>query len=337
MKSLVKRNGDTVVFENKPFVVASESFVGKKEKSGPLHEYFKHYQNDTVFCKQTYEQAESELVKRAFELATKSLKQKPEIVFCGDLQNQCAATTFGLRESGIAHVGLYGACSTMAESLALASNFVACSVYDSACALASSHFCTAERQFRTPLEYGGRRVPPAQWTATASGCVVVSRQKPNDKAVTVDGFRFGKIVDFGICDVNNMGGAMAPAAADSYIGFFDESKTSPDDYDFIVTGDLGKVGSRLFLELMSKNGYDVHNHLDCGLLIFDVNEKGVNSGGSGAGCSAAVLASYFIPKLQNKKFKKIVFAATGALMNVTTFQQKQSIPSIAHIVVLSAN
>ncbi len=331
----VERFGDTVLFKQKPSIISTASFVGKKEKSGPIGEYFENYQNDTEFCKTTFEKAESELIKRAYNLAIKDISPKPQIVFGGDLLNQGIATTYGLRDSGIAHVGLYGACSTIAEAIALASGFVGCGIYNSACAIASSHFCTAERQFRTPLEYGGRRVPPAQWTATASGCFVIGEKQKSKKSVDIEGFRFGKITDLQVFDINNMGAAMAPAAADSFIGFFNETKTDPQDYDYIVTGDLGKVGSGLFKELMLQHGYKLKNHKDCGLLIYDLDAKGVNSGGSGAGCSSAVVSSYFVKKLLDGDIKKIAFAATGALMNSTTFQQKETIPTIAHIVVLS--
>ncbi len=251
------------------------------------------------------------------------------MLFAGDLLNQCTGSAYGLRELGIPFMGLYGACSTMAESLCAAGLFVEEGLAGRALAVTSSHFCSAERQFRFPLEYGGQRPPTAQWTATASGAVVVEK---TGKPPFIRGISIGKMVDLGITDANNMGAAMAPAAAETIRTFLEESKTRPEDYDRILTGDLGKVGSQLLAELLERDGVSLAGrHDDCGLLLFDPERQDVHAGGSGCGCSAAVLCGSILPELAEGLYGDVLFAATGALMSPTAVQQGESIPGICHL------
>ncbi len=331
---MAKRIGkSTLVLENKPSVSGYASFVGKKEHEGPLGRYFAHYDDDTTFGKTSWETAECELQSRAFMLAKASAdleNDEIDVLFGGDLLNQCIATGFASRGSALPFVGLFGACSTMAESLGLASVFVDGGYAEKAAAITSSHFCSAERQFRFPLEYGGQRTPSAQWTVTGSGCVIVG---PHDDAqVTVSEVCFGAVTDYEVSDINNMGCAMAPAAADTLVRFFRDTKTKASDYGAVVTGDLAAVGSKVLLRLCRLEGFDVPNHLDCGKMIFDADTQNVGAGGSGCGCCASVLTSYFLPLMERGEMRDILFIATGALMSPTSFQQGESIPGIAHLV-----
>ncbi|MEG1778616.1 MAG: stage V sporulation protein AD, partial [Oscillospiraceae bacterium] len=249
--------------------------------------------------------------------------------------NQCISSTYGLRETGVPFIGLYGACSTMAESIGLAALFVEAGFADKAGAVTSSHFCAAERQFRFPLDYGGQRTPTAQWTVTGSGGAVVSntpKQAPYVKAVT-----FGTIEDLGITDVNNMGAAMAPAAMATISNYFSDTASDANDVDLILTGDLGSVGSELLYHLMEEQGYNIRSkHKDCGNLIYYAKAQDVHAGGSGCGCSATVLCSYILPQLVSGDLKNVLFVATGALMSPTSVQQGESIPGVAHLVHLTA-
>ena len=230
-------------------------------------------------------------------------------------------------------LGIYGACSTMAEGLLLASLFVDNDLAKKAMAVTSSHFCTAERQYRFPLNYGGQRTPTSQWTATASGSLVVA---PSEKPPYIRGCTIGKIVDLGVSDANNMGAAMAPAAFSTISTFFTDTGMTPSDFDYIVTGDLGKVGSRILCELFERENINIRdNHKDCGMMLYDFDEQDIHAGGSGCGCAGSVLCGYFLPKLRAGEIKNILFAATGALMSPTVNQQGESIPSISHLVWLS--
>ena len=256
-----------------------------------------------------------------------------QYIFAGDLLNQCISSAYGLRDLQIPFVGLYGACSTMAESLSMASIFTAAGACTNAVAVTSSHFCSAERQFRFPLEYGGVRTPTAQWTVTGSGSVVVGSHLngPYVNMVTI-----GKIQDMGIKDLNNMGAAMAPAAADTIKCFLEDTGKKPEDFDMILTGDLGLVGSELLVKLLLKDDIDISKkHQDCGLLIYDLEKQDVHAGGSGCGCSGSVLCSYILNNMQNGAINDVLFVATGALMSTTSVQQGESIPGIAHLVYLS--
>lgn len=328
-------NRCTIKLTTPPSIKSYASIVGKKEGEGPMGEYFDEINNDPYFGQKTFEQGESELVKQTVGLAVSKAGLKPEdinFMFAGDLLNQCIGSTFGLRDLEIPFLGIYGACSTMSEGLLLSSLTVD-NIGGNIVASTSSHFCTAERQFRLPLEYGGQRTPTAQWTATASGAVVVSAEggPPFIRAVSV-----GSIVDLGITDANNMGAAMAPAAANTINQFFTDTKMKPEDFDYIITGDLGKVGSRLLCELLEKEGLDIRdNHKDCGLMMYSFENQDVHAGGSGCGCSGSILCGYFLDKVKLGEIKNILFCATGALMSPTSSLQGESIPGISHAVWIS--
>lgn len=333
---MAKRLGrSTFRTDDPPSALGFAAAGGKKEGEGPLGGEFDLLNTDTSFGEETWEKAESRLqldaVRKALEKAALSPKEI-DLIFAGDLLNQCVGSTYGLRALEIPFLGVYGACSTMAESLCLASLFVDSRLAGQAVAVTSSHFCSAERQFRFPLEYGGQRPPTAQWTATAAGAVIVGRGNgPYIREVTV-----GTITDLGITDMNNMGAAMAPAAASTFATFFKDTGTRPEDYDRIFTGDLGKVGSMLLLELLQEEGYDLsRNHEDCGLLLYSP-EQDVHAGGSGCGCSASVLCAHILPRLRKGEYKEVLFAATGALMSPTLVQQGESIPGIAHLIHFSS-
>lgn len=334
MAKKITRN--TFVMQNSPSIRAFASVAGPKESEGPLGSCFDKISSDSHFGKETWEQAESELQKQTVELAiSKSGLKSDDIdyIFSGDLVNQCIATTYGLRSLNIPFLGLYGACSTMSEGLMLAALLTDSGIGGNIIAAASSHFSTAERQFRFPLSYGGQRTPSAQWTCTASGAVILSPQggAPYVKACTI-----GTITDLGITDANNMGAAMAPAAASTIKQFLTDTKHSPDDFDVILTGDLGIVGSKLLIELLQKDNIDISSqHKDCGIMIFDPVEQDTHSGGSGCGCSASILCAYFLPRIQTGEINNLLFIGTGALMSPTSSQQGESIPSIAHLVHIS--
>ncbi|BED92921.1 MAG: stage V sporulation protein AD [Candidatus Paraimprobicoccus trichonymphae] len=325
----------TIEFENKIFVQSFSAVAGKKESEGPLKEFFDKIFQDTTLGEETWEKSESKLQSQVVKLSLKKAKLTSEdidYIFSGDLLNQNISSTFGLKKFGIPFLGQYGACSTMAQNLVLASIFIESKVANRTLAVTSSHFCSAERQFRFPLEYGGQRTPTAQWTVTGSGSVILGLEKKTD--IYINKVTVGKITDLGIKDQNNMGAAMAPAAFETLQNFFSDTETIPEDYDAIFTGDLGAVGSNLLRDLLIKEkNIDISkNHKDCGLIIFKRKEQDVHSGGSGCGCSASVLCSYILSKLQKKEFKNIIFMATGALMSPTSVQQNEPIPGIAHLV-----
>ena len=323
----------TLEFDNVGIVSFSSS-VGKKEGDGPLKDYFDKIFEDDYIGEDSWEKAERELQKvTARNALSKAMMSNSDIdmVFAGDLINQCVSANYAMKEFNTPFFGLYGACSTMAESLILASMSIASGYSKTAMCVTSSHFCSSEKQFRFPLEYGGQRTPTSQWTVTGSGATVLSNtieDCPKIKRATV-----GKIVDMGIKDINNMGAAMAPAAVSTLKNFFEDTNTTPQDYDMILTGDLGVVGSSLLCEIMDKEGYNIYEkHNDCGKMIFDIEAQDVHAGGSGCGCGASVLNSYVLKNMVEKKLKKVIFTATGALMNPTTVFQGDSIPGIAHLV-----
>lgn len=326
----------TKILNKTPSVIASAAVGGKKEHEGPMGEYFDKINNDPYFSEDTFEQGECQLQKQSIlHVLNKAGLEATDIdvLFGGDLLNQCTGTTYGVRSFEIPFLGIYGACSTMAEGLLMSSLFVNAGYADKAMAVTSSHFCTAERQYRFPLNYGGQRTPTSQWTATAGGALVVSGKEkpPYVRACTI-----GKIVDMGVTDANNMGAAMAPAAYSTIKEFFDDTGMSPEDFDFIVTGDLGKVGSRILCELFERDGVNIRErHKDCGLMLYSFDEQDVHSGGSGCGCAGSMLCGYFIPQLRAGAIHNILFAATGALLSPTVNQQGESIPSISHLVWLS--
>lgn len=336
---MIERVGkNTLKLLTKPSIIGNAGVVGKNEGEGPLAEEFDFIFDDDMLGEPSFEKAESSLQREALIRALiKSGRaiEDVEYIFAGDLLNQCIASTFSLREFGISFLGLFGACSTMALSLGLASVFTESGASKLCVAATSSHFCSAERQFRLPLEYGGQRTPTAQRTVTGAGACVLAEHtcdKPSVEAVT-----FGKIVDLGIKDANNMGAAMAPAAAMTVSEFFNDTGISPDELDAVVTGDLGFVGSELFLQLLKKDySIDISAiHKDCGMMMFYREKQDVHCGGSGCGCSASVLNTYFMKRLTDGTYKKILFVATGALMSPTSSQQGESIPSIAHAVLIT--
>lgn len=330
--------GRTIKMYCPPSIKGFSSTVGSKEGEGPMRECFDVIEQDSYFGQDTWEKAESEMQKQTVTRAIDNAGLKPQdidFMFAGDLINQCIGTTFGIRDLNIPFFGIYGACSTMAEGLLLASLLVDGKAGNNIVASTSSHFSTAERQFRFPLSYGGQRTPTAQWTCTASGAVVVSAQ---NQSPYIQGVTVGKIVDMGITDANNMGAAMAPAASDTIKTYLQDTGRKPSDFDYIVTGDLGIVGSELLLKLLKMDGIDISaNHRDCGAMMFDPESQDTHSGGSGCGCSASILCGYFLKELQKGAVKNILFAATGALMSPTACQQGESIPSISHLIHISAS
>lgn len=322
----------TIIFENRPAIISYASVVGKKEGEGPLAARFDEIFDDTLMGEDSWEKAESSIQKNALRIAMKKAgltADQIDCTFAGDLLNQCVGSAFGLREFGIPQVGLYGACSTMALSLAMASIFVSFGAVNTAAAVTSSHFCSAERQFRFPITYGGQRTPTSQWTVTGAGSVIVSKGNgPQISAVTI-----GKIVDLGVTDANNMGAAMAPAAADTIKDHIKSMGAKPSDYDLILTGDLGKIGRQLLIELLDQDNFSIsENHDDCGLLIYDLEKQDVHAGGSGCGCSGSVLCSDILKRFEEGTLNRLLFCATGALMSTTSSQQGESIPGIAHAV-----
>ena len=336
---MAKREGErTVVLEDNIRIKSFASVVGPKEAEGPLSRWFDITSEDEFFGEDSFEKAESRLQQLSVKTALKraDLSEKDvDLIFAGDLLNQCIGSSYGLKGFGIPFVGLYGACSTMCLSLIMATMSVESGAANRAIAVTSSHFCSSERQFRFPLEYGGQRPPTAQWTVTGSGAVVVEKQNgQSGLPITVKAFTVGKIVDLNVTDMNNMGAAMAPAAADTISAFLTDTETEASDYDLILTGDLGVVGAKLLLKLLSEQGIELENYNDCGKMIFDRDRQDVHSGGSGCGCSASVLCSYVLSKMTSGELKNVLFCATGALMSPTASMQGESIPSVAHLVQL---
>ncbi len=329
------RKGNTVILESRPKIISNAAVAGKKEGAGPLGKEFDKVYTDTTLGEDCWEKAESGLLKTAvctaLEKSGKSLEEI-DAVYSGDLLNQCIGSTFGLRELNMPFCGLYGACSTMALSLVQASLAIESGGFDCCLAATSSHFCSAEKQFRYPLEYGGQRTPTSQWTVTGSGAAVLCREEKGEHPY-IDKVHLGTIQDLGITDANNMGAAMAPAARKTIADFLRDTATAPEDYDLILTGDLGAVGSELLYELLRKeDNIDISSvHKDCGLLIYDRENQDVHAGGSGCGCSASVLCSYILNGMRQGKYSNILFIATGALMSTVSSKEGESIPGIAHL------
>ena len=322
------------------YIVSSASAVGKNESEGPLGLLFDAVSDDDRFGQETFERAESEMQRLALERAIAKAGLEPDsidAVFAGDLLNQCVASSYGTLSFGIPLFGLYGACSTAAGGLILASLLLGSGARRCA-AVTSSHFCTAERQFRFPLEYGGQRTPTAQWTVTGAGAFVLSEDKEDAAAPSppravprVTAVMPGRAVDRGIDDLSNMGAAMAPAAADTLDRFF-SAGADPGEFDMIVTGDLGREGSEILRDLIASTGRDIRRyHTDCGLMIYDCDGTDRHSGGSGCGCSAAVMASSVLENIRAGVLRRVLFVGTGALMSPLTVNQKATIPAIAHL------
>lgn len=325
----------SIQFEEAPYILASASVVGTKEGEGPLGKLFDMVGSDDKFGEDTWEAAESNLQKEAATLAIgKAGLKSDEIryIFGGDLLGQSIATTFGIMELNIPLFGLYGACSTAGESLSLAAMAVAAGYGEQILAVTSSHFASAEKQFRFPLEYANQRPLSATWTVTGSGAFVLGKKRSKAR---ITGITPGKVVDYGIKDSMNMGAAMAPAACDTIFQNLIDFDRKPEDYDKIITGDLGYVGQEILIKLLREKGVDISKqHMDCGIEIFDRENQDTNSGGSGCGCSAVTLSSYFLPQIEKGSMKRILFVPTGALLSTVSFNEGQTVPGIAHGVVI---
>lgn len=326
--------GETLVLKNAPAVSAFASVVGQKEADGPLGRRFDAVEPDARAGQDSWEKAESAMLRRAIDMAAERAGGAPGCVLAGDLLNQCAGSAYAVRGVAAPFFGLYGACSTMAEGLGLAALLVDGGYFESAAAATGSHFCSAERQFRYPLEYGGVRTPTAQWTVTGAGCVVLSREGAGPY---VTRFTPGRIVDAGIKDMANMGAAMAPAAYDTLKRHFEQTGRAPGYYDVVLTGDLGRLGQEILRDLFAADGIDLGpNYMDCGVLIYDIERQDTHCGGSGCGCSASVLTGHFLRGMRDGLWRRVLFAATGALMSPTTAQQGESIPAICHAVAIES-
>ena len=311
-------------------IAAGAAVVGKTEGEGPLAERFDEVSADSYFGCGSWEAAETEMLKRCFSAVCGKAGIVPgelQYVLAGDLQNQCTAAAYAVRDSGTPYLGLYNACSTFGEALALGAVLTDGGVKN-VCAMASSHFSTAERQYRGPLEYGGQRTPTAQWTVTGAGAVIL---RPGGDGPCVTHITTGRVVDAGVKDLGNMGAAMAPAALDTLLGHFSDTGRAPEDYDAVITGDLGAFGHSILEELAREEGLEFPCvFTDCGMLVFDPKRQDVHAGGSGAGCSAAVFSGHILRNLRERVWNRVLFAPTGALMSPTLNQQGESIPAICH-------
>lgn len=333
----MQKGKQSLCFAEAPFIISSANIVGKKEGEGPLAGCFDVIGEDDKFGQKTWEEAESTLQKEALTMALGKAginKEDIRYLFAGDLLGQTIATSFGLMDFQIPLFGLYGACSTCGESLSLAAMCVAAGYADKAAAVTSSHFASAEKQFRFPLEYANQRPLSATWTVTGSAAFILGKEKGMAK---ISGITTGKIVDFGLKDSMNMGAAMAPAAKDVIKQHFEDFERDAKDYDRIITGDLGTVGQEILIDLLQKDGYDIHDvHMDCGIEIFDAKTQNTGAGGSGCGCSAVTLSAYFLKQIQEKTLKRILFVPTGALLSTVSFNEGMSVPGIAHAVVIES-
>ncbi len=333
MNATNQRGQQSFLLPNKPVITHWASIAGKKESEGPLANYFDHTCQDTYFGQKTWEQAEKRLQQMALEtLAGKAgLETKNfSLVFSGDLLNQCIGSSFSLNKTGIPHLGLYGACSTMAQSLLLAAITVDGGYSNQVVALTSSHFASSERQYRFPLGYGGQRTPTAQWTVTGAGAALVCSK---GKGPVIDSATIGTVTELGIKDAANMGAAMAPAALATIRSHLQDMNRTAEDFDLIITGDLGLHGKQMLLELARREGLNLAGKLtDCGTMVFDLERQDVHSGGSGCGCSAITLCGYLLDLLAKDSRKRILFCGTGALLSPTSTQQGLPIPGICHAV-----
>ena len=328
-----KLGKQTIKFDNPPTITSTASIVGPKESDGPLASYFDKCLDDEFWGEETWEKAESKIIKETVSLAIAKSgipSQNIDYCFAGDLLNQCISSCFGLRELNIPFFGVFGACSTFTEAISLGSVFIDGGAAENVLCATSSHFCSAEKQFRFPLELGNQRPPTSQWTVTGSGSVVLSK---SGNGPFITHITSGKIVDLGIKDANNMGAAMAPAAVDTLLTHFQDTGRAPSYYDLILTGDLGHIGKEITIDMMKTHGYNIKsNYNDCGVLIFDKATQDTHSGGSGCACCGTVFSGYVFQQLQEKKVQKVLLIATGALTNSTSAQQGESIPGIAHAV-----
>lgn len=329
-----RKGRQTLVFDTMPCIAAAASVAGKKESEGPLGKLFDVTLDDDIWGEKSWERAESKLQREVVRLVIdkrKICETDVDCIFAGDLLNQCVGAHYGLKDMRVPFFGLYGACSTFCEGMILAAMSVDSGCSQRSICVTSSHYCSSEKQFRLPLNYGGQRSPTAQWTVTGAGSCVIEE----GTGVRILGATPGRIVDMGISDASNMGTAMAPAAADTLTALFKDTGTAPNDYDLILTGDLGTVGSEILKDLMLEEGFDISGkHQDCGCLIFDIEKQDVHAGGSGCGCMASVFCADIMRKLSDGKIKKMILMATGALMNTQAINQGESIPSVAHALII---
>ncbi len=330
MKRLGKQ---TISFDHPPTILETASIVGPKESDGPMASYFDQTLTDEFYGEKTWEKAESKIIKETVnKVITKSgiPANKIDYCFAGDLLNQCISSSFGLRELNIPIFGIFGACSTFVEGMCLGSVFLEGGGANYVLCATSSHFCSAEKQFRFPLELGNQRPPTSQWTVTGSGAAILSAEGEGPYITSITP---GTIVDLGIKDGNNMGAAMAPAALNTLISHFKDTGRKPSYYDAIITGDLGHIGKSILIDMAEAQGYNIKsNYNDCGVLIFDKDKQDTHAGGSGCACIGTVFSGYFFKMLKEKKYKRILLIATGALMNSTSSQQGETIPGIAHAI-----
>lgn len=326
-----KLGNQTIKLSTPVSILNTACIVGPKESDGPMAKYFDQCLEDEFWGEKTWEKAESKIIKETVNtVLSKSGISSKQIDYCfaGDLLNQCISSSFGLRETNIPFFGIFGACSTFAESMCLGSLFIASGAATNVLCATSSHFCSAEKQFRFPLELGNQRPPSSQWTVTGSGACILSN---SNHGPFITHITPGKIVDMGITDANNMGAAMAPAFVDTLVTHFEDTGRSPEYYDAIISGDLGYIGKDIATELAQNKGYNIkNNYYDCGVLMFDKEKQDTHSGGSGCACFGSIFSGYFYNQLKELKLKKILCIATGALMNATSSQQGESIPGIAH-------
>ncbi len=332
----IKLSQRSIKFTTPPSVKSCASTVGQKEGEGTLGEYFDVISEDSYFGEETWEKAESTMQRMTIERAIKKAKLTPEDIdymFAGDLINQCTSTTYGVKDLNIPLFCIYGACSTMTEGALLGSMCMDNDLAEHIVCATSSHFSTAERQFRYPISYGGQRTPTSQWTCTASGAIVLGTEK---KPPYIVGGCVGRVVDWQITDANNMGSAMAPSSADTIKTYLQDTGYKPEDFDHIITGDLGLIGSKLLIEILQRDGIDISKqHKDCGVMMFDIDRQDVHAGGSGCGCSASILCGYWLPKIQSGEYNNILFMSTGALMSPMLSFQGESIPGITHLIHIS--
>lgn len=335
MKTSVQIGRQSITFEKPVYIMSAACIVGPKEGEGPLKDTFDVIVEDATFGKDSWEEGESQLMKETSLLALRKAKIRTEDVrylFAGDLLGQLIATTFGLMDLNIPLFGLYGACSTIGEALSLGAMTIHAGYADTVLSIASSHFGGAEKQFRFPLEYANQRPMSSTWTVTGSGAFVLSKEY-GDTMIT--GITTGKVVDYGVKDSLNMGACMAPAAADVIYQNLKDFKREPEDYDRIVTGDLGKVGKEILCKLLKDQGYDISKvHMDCGMEIYDDPEQDTHAGGSGCGCSAVTLAGKLLNEMRQGKLNRILFVPTGALLSTVSYNEGQTVPGIAHAVVI---
>ena len=331
-----KLGRQTAALPSRPRIIASAAVGGKREGEGPLKDCFDRVSADSYFGEKSWERAESHMIRECFDLACNKagLAAAPDYIIAGDLLNQCVSSAFAMKDSGAPYFGVYGACSTMAESLTLVAMLVDGGYAETACAVTGSHFCTAERQYRYPLEYGGQRTPTSQWTVTGAGAAIVGAQ---GRGPYISHVTTGRIVDAGINDANNMGAAMAPAAYDTLCAHFADTGRAPEYYDAIFTGDLGALGHDIVQDMFAADGVKLGaRYMDCGVLIYDLRTQDVHAGGSGCGCCASVLCGHILPAMRKGIWKRVLVAATGALMSPTSAQQGASIPGICHAVAIES-